>query len=169
MIKPKTLPERIHATRLTLFSLKWLSSPDPTRVYPTNGDRFAAEELWRIDNIKITPMRAYLQQALAASWHYMSNQRLAEVGRNVRSILLLHGSLDKMISVTYQEDLLEGLNSRERTMKWGMRSNMRRVEVEGVGHCLQVEITEEYHRLLEEFWRNCESTEGGSSMFPSML
>lgn len=102
----------------------------------------------------------------------MGKQRLEEVGKNVRNILLLHGDMDKMISARHQEDLLEGLNSRDRTRKWSVHANMRRVLFEGVGHCLQVERTDEYHKTLEEFWKACDETapvNHGSPRLQSML
>jgi len=101
-----------------VFSDKWLALPDDTQVpqpgtpgvifpasgtYPhfkTNFTRWAAVELTkRLDPEKFG-RKGFMLQAIAAGWHYMSPERLKELGDKVgrERIMVLHGEWNSLLT-----------------------------------------------------------------------
>lgn len=115
--------------------------PDHLGEFPTNGDRFIAEDLWRIENLPTPAYQGSLLQGLAASWHYMGAERLKVLGKEIPDILVLTGDKDVMIEHTHSDVLVDGIGG-----------NARKILFPGVGHCLQFEAIDEYHSVLEEFF-----------------
>ncbi|KAI5804501.1 Alpha/Beta hydrolase protein [Geopyxis carbonaria] len=146
MIMPKSVSARLEATKRYLFSEAWLGAPDELGVFPTNEDRFVAEETWRMQKLKATRFQGYLLQGLAASWHYMGQDRLKEIGKSVPCVLVCTGSSDAMIECKHSDVLVDGISSGG--------CNVKKVVFEGAGHCLQWETVKEYNAMIEEFTTN---------------
>ncbi|KAL7274899.1 hypothetical protein RUND412_002174 [Rhizina undulata] len=140
MILPKPLSAQLAANQANLFSSAWLSRPDDTGLFPTNRDRYIAEELWRRKELKPTVYQGYLLQALAASWHYMGPERLNVLGEKIPDILVCTGTTDAMIDCKHSDTLIEGIGG-------GVKKRV----FEGVGHCLQFEANMKYNAMIEEF------------------
>lgn len=142
MIMPKSLSTRLETSKHLLFSKDWPEKPDDLGVFPTNGDRYVAEELWRVDNLPTPRYQGFLLQGLAASWHYMGPVRLKLVGELVKHIQVLTGTGDNMIEHFHADKLVEGLESAGRKVDL--------VKFEGAGHCLHWELPE-YNAVIENF------------------
>ncbi|KAF8251869.1 alpha/beta-hydrolase [Wilcoxina mikolae CBS 423.85] len=146
MIMPKTLPARLEASQRNLFSDHWLAAPDDLGVFPTNADRYVAEELWRLKDMKPPTMQGFLLQGLAASWHYMGPDRLMVIGSKIKHVLVCTGTEDAMIEYKHSDVLVESISAGGCDVK-------KRV-FEGVGHVLSWEAMGEYNKMLEEFVTN---------------
>ncbi|TGZ85242.1 alpha/beta-hydrolase [Ascodesmis nigricans] len=153
MIVPKPLHIRLERVKSNLFSPQYLNSRDPSGIFPTNGDRFVAEELWRMANIKQPGFKGFILQAWAASWHNMQPERLRKVGGAVEDILVCVGDRDKMIEPIHAKILVEGLDRHREGMGW---EKVKTRVFEGFGHALQIEVVEEYNDMLEGFWKGVE-------------
>jgi hypothetical protein len=146
MMMPKSLSARLEATKRNLFSERWLAAPDDLGVFPTNGDRFVAEELWRMKELKQPVFQGFLLQGLACSWHYVGEDRLKAIGSNVQQVLVCTGTNDQMIEYTHSEVLVAGISTGG--------ADVKKRFFEGVGHAIHVEMLEEYNRMVEEFVTN---------------
>ncbi|KAA8914533.1 Alpha/Beta hydrolase protein [Sphaerosporella brunnea] len=144
MIMPKTLHARLEATKRNIFSDSWLAAPDDLGVFPTNGDRFVSEELWRMKELKAPVYRGFLLQGLAATWHYMGEDRLKAIGSNVKHVLVCTGTSDQMIEYTHSDVLVAGISA-------GGVAEVKKRYFEGVGHALNRETLEEYNKMVEAF------------------
>lgn len=142
MIMPKSLPARLAATQGNVFAAAWLKAPDDIGVFPTNSDRYVAEELWRLENLPPPVYQGFLLQGLAASWHHMGPERLKVLGERIRHILVCTGDVDAMIECKHSDVLVRGIGAGGRVAK--------RV-FEGSGHALQFECAREYNCMIEEF------------------
>jgi pimeloyl-ACP methyl ester carboxylesterase len=142
MIMPKPLSAQLEASKYRLFSEDWVDRPDDLGVFPTNGDRYVAEELWRTANLRSPPYQGFLLQGLAASWHYMSKDRLRAVGEAVKNILVMTGTGDNMIEHFHTDVIVDGLESAGRKVE--------KIKFEGAGHCLHWEVRE-YNAVIEKF------------------
>lgn len=143
MVMPKSLSARLAAAKHNLFSTRWLSAPDDLGVFPTNGDRFAAEELWRMKHLRRPVYQGFLLQGLAASWHYMAHDRLMAIGASVENVLVCTGTDDQVIAHQHSDTIVAGITAG------GCMVKMRHFE--GVGHALNWEALVEYNRMVEEF------------------
>lgn len=143
MLMPKTLPQRLAAAQRNLFSPSWLVKPDDHGVFPTNADRYVAEELWRLNDLKPPVIQGFLLQGLAATWHYVGPDRLKTIGEKVDRIMVCTGTGDEMIEWGHSTRLVEGLR------KGGNEVHYR--EWLGVGHVLSWEVEGEYNKMVEEF------------------
>ncbi|KAI5816730.1 Alpha/Beta hydrolase protein [Pyronema omphalodes] len=143
MLMPKTLPQRLAAAQRNLFSPGWLVKPDDHGVFPTNADRYVAEELWRLNDLKPPVIQGFLLQGLAATWHYVGPERLKIIGEKVDRIMVCTGTADEMIEWGHSTRLVEGLR------KGGNEVHYR--EWLGVGHVLSWEVEAEYNKMVEEF------------------
>lgn len=140
MIRPKTLAARLEAAKANLFSEEWLARPDDLGEFPTNADRFVAEDLWRIEKLPAPVYQGTLLQGLAVSWHYMGPERLKVLGAEIPDILVVTGDNDALIEHKHSDVLVDGIGG-----------TVRKILFPGVGHCLQFEVVDEYHTMLEEF------------------
>jgi hypothetical protein len=143
MVLPKSLSARLAASKRNLFSERWLAAPDDGGVFPTNGDRFVAEELWRLKNLRRPAYKGLLLQGLAASWHNMGRDRLKSIGANVENVLVCTGTDDRMIDHGHSDVIIAGIGAG------GCKVKTRYFE--GVGHALSWETLDEYNRMVEEF------------------
>lgn len=142
MIRPKPLVERLEAAKANIFSPEWLLAPDELGEFPTNGDRFVAEDLWRMEKLQAPVYAGTLLQGLAVSWHYFGPERLKVLGEKIPDILVATGTKDALIEHKHSDVIVQGI----------MGGVQKRV-FDGVGHCLQFEAVNEYHQMLEEFWK----------------
>lgn len=175
MLVPQPLPFRLNRVQNSLFSPSFLASPDPLGDFPTNSDRFVAEELWRMKNQTQGPWFAYLLQGLAASTHYFSTERLKKLGELVRvgegeeegeegkpglkvPVMVYTGKLDKMIEWTHSVQIVEGIEAagkgKTRLKIW-----------DGSGHALHWEELDEYNKMQEEYFREAEEKLGRGAVF----
>ena len=113
---PRTVDVELSGIKERMFSPAWLDEPDAEGHFPTNGDRFAAQELKKRQNKNGYTRAGIICQAIAAGWHHKSPKQLEELGDKVgrARIQVVHGSLDRMISPPHGEMLLEGLGGEER-------------------------------------------------------
>jgi hypothetical protein len=85
------------------------------KPFPTNGDRFAANEVWKRKHPEFFNKGTFLCQAVAAGWHYKSPEQLKEIAEKVgkRRIMVVHGTKDRMISFPHGVVLWRGLEKGE--------------------------------------------------------
>lgn len=116
-----------------MFSQDWGNEPDAEGHFPTNGDRFAAQELKKRQDTNSFTKKGFVLQAIAAGWHHKSAKQLAELGDKVgrERILVIHGSVDRMVTTPHGEILCEELGGEEK--------GVTKVIVEGRGHALPME------------------------------
>ncbi len=139
---PKSLDKQIAEVK-TRVSESWLSQPDEDGDYPTNGDRFTAQELTKRQDIAGFTRKGFICQALAAGWHKKSPQQLKEIADKVgrQRILVIHGTTDNLITVPHGEILTMELGEAD----MGVTKRI----FEGRGHYLPMEERVEFRRLIE--------------------
>lgn len=146
MIRPKPLAARLEAAKANLFSQEWLDRPDYLGVFPTNADRFVAEDLWRMEKLQPPVYAGTLLQGLAASWHYMGPERLKVLGKEIPDILVTTGTKDALVEDRHSDVLVKEIGGA-----------VKKQVFEGVGHCLQFEAVNEYHVMLEEHFTTAQA------------
>lgn len=114
-----------------------MDAPDRDGVFPTNADRFNAEELWKTKNLKPPSVFGFLAQLIAAGWHNCGPERLKYIGKNISHILVLYGTDDIMIEPSHSKRLAEGLGP-----------NVKVKEFINVGHVISTESLDEYNELV---------------------
>ena len=131
--------------KANLFSEAWLNAPDAEGHFPTNGDRFAAQELNKRRDVDGFTRKGFLCQIVAAGYHHKSAKQLEELGDKVgrERILVVHGALDRMITLPHGEILCKELGGEER--------GVTKVIVEGKGHGLPMEWRRELTKLIGGF------------------
>ena len=133
MFIPRDMDKQIEDVKWRLFGPEWLVEPDADGEFPTNGDRFAAQEVHkRLDTVAFT-RKGFMLQAIAAGWHHKSPEQLAEVADSVgrERILVMHGMLDNMITFPHAEVLVRELG--------GIEQGVTRVTYAKSGHVLMLE------------------------------
>lgn len=143
LLIPKTEQRRLEAVQANIFAKSWLEAPDDRGEYPTNSDRFIAEEIWRKKNRPAAVFLGYLMQAFAATMHEVKPDRMKKIAEGVPRILVLHGDLDEMISVKHAHEILEGLGGESEKVKYK--------EFKGAAHQVQWERLEEFNKILEDW------------------
>ncbi|KAK1978707.1 glycylpeptide N-tetradecanoyltransferase [Colletotrichum cereale] len=109
-----------------IFTGKFLDSPDtgsldPGNKYPTNLDRFKADELnERMEDTNISRRKGYLLQGIAAGWHYKSDAELARIGNGVGKprIMVMHGTFDETITFQHFEIMKSALGDGPEYIAW---------------------------------------------------
>ena len=135
-----------------MFSQSWLEAPDDYGDFPTNGDRFAAMELEKRQDVKGFTDKGFICQAIAAGWHHKSPEQLKELADKVgrQRIQVLHGSSDNMITVPHGETLAREL---------GEELGVTKIIVEGRGHVLHLEEHKLYQEVLQRMIEKTENLE----------
>lgn len=135
-----------------MFSQSWLDAPDDYGEFPTNGDRFAAMELKKRQDVEGFTRKGFICQALAAGWHHKSPEQLRELADKVgrQRIQVLHGTADKMITLPHGETLARELGEEEGVTK---------IIVQGRAHVLHLEELDMYHKALEDMIERVEKLE----------
>lgn len=125
-----------------MFSRSWLDAPDEYGEFPTNGDRFAAMELKKRQDVEGFTRKGFICQAVAAGWHHKSPEQLRELADKVGRgrIQVLHGTVDKMITPPHGETL---------AMELGEKEGVTKIVVQGRGHVLHLEELDMYNKALE--------------------
>lgn len=143
---PKSIDTQINDVK-SHVSDAWLSAPDVdngfTTNFPTNGDRFAAQELKKRRDAKGFTRIGFLCQLLAAAYHRKSPEQLQQLGERVgrARIQAMHGTIDNLITFPHLEVLVRGLGGEE--------GGVTKYVFEGRGHYLPLEEREEFQRLME--------------------
>ncbi|ORY01192.1 alpha/beta hydrolase-like protein [Clohesyomyces aquaticus] len=165
---PKPLDVQISNVKANLYTTPWLSAPDElasestVSPFPTNGDRFGANEVWKRSSPEYFTKKGFMLQAIAAGWHYKSPSDLKRLGEMVgrKRIMVVHGTEDRMITFPHGVVLWRGLEKGEgRTGKegWGKEEEadvweVGEVEkhfVRGQGHVLPIEMRREFGEWVE--------------------
>lgn len=163
---PKHIDKQIANVKANLYTEKWLSQPDELEhvvsSFPTNGDRFAANELWKRQQLEYFTKKGFILQAIAANWHSKSPEDLASIAKNVgkRRIMVVHGTKDRMITFPHGVVLWRGLeHGQGRTGKeyLGMEveedvweeGEVEKRFVRGQGHVIPIEMRKEFIGWLE--------------------
>lgn len=130
-----------------LYSARWLSAPDTAEYvvqpFPTNGDRFAAQEVAKRSDPASFTRRGFMSQAVAAGWHHKSAAQLKELGDRVGRdrIMVVHGTEDRMITFPHAGVLLSGLG--------GERGGVTKHFEEGQGHVVPIEMRDAFREWVE--------------------
>jgi pimeloyl-ACP methyl ester carboxylesterase len=151
---PKSLDVQIQDVKARLLNPEFIDQPDECGNFPTNGDRFAAQEInKRLDKDKFT-RTGFICQLIAAGWHHKSaaqlNQLCDAVGR--QRIMIMYGTIDKMITPHHSKVLIRELGGEE--------SGVNVHVFEGKGHALAMEVRKEHNRLVAEFVDKAEALRG---------
>ena len=130
---PKSVDVQLANTKAQIFSPAWLAEPDAEGHFPTNGDRFAAQDITKRSDPNSFTSKGFILQALAAGWHYKSPKQLEKLGNLVgrERILVVHGDIDRMVTLPHGQLLLKGLGGEEKGVTW--------ILAEGRGHGLHME------------------------------
>ncbi|KAH0098741.1 alpha/beta-hydrolase, partial [Aureobasidium melanogenum] len=129
---PRSLDDQIANVKHNIYTQAFLDAPDcleyKVKPFPTNGDRFAAQEVAKRQTPQHFNRTGFMAQAIAAGWHHKTDAQLKEIGDKVghERILVVHGTKDRMITFPHAEMLLKGLGGEE--------SGVRKVFIEGQGH-----------------------------------
>lgn len=167
---PKSLDEQIAGVKANLYTSSWLDAPDTlppvTQSFPTNGDRFAANEIWKREQPEFFEKPGFILQAVAAGWHYKSPAQLAQIADTIgkKRIMVVHGTKDKMLTFPHGVVLWRGLEKGEgRTGKenwlgveeeedvWA-EGEVEKHFVKGQGHVLPAEMRGEVNAWLESLF-----------------
>ncbi|CAD0090249.1 unnamed protein product, partial [Aureobasidium vineae] len=145
---PRSLDDQIANVKHNIYTQAFLDAPDTleykVQPFPTNGDRFAAQEVAKRKMPQYFNRTGFMAQAIAAGWHHKTDAQLKEIGDKVgrERILVLHGTKDRMITFPHAEMLLNGLGGEE--------SGIRKAFFEGQGHVVPIELRQEFNKLIEE-------------------
>ncbi|KAF2275810.1 alpha/beta-hydrolase [Westerdykella ornata] len=163
---PKPLTTQLENIKHNLYTDDWLTRPDDleyvVQPFPTNGDRFAANEVWKRQHPEWFNKKTFLCQAVAAGWHNKSPAQLQEIAKNVgkRRIMVVHGTKDRMISFPHGVVLWRGLEKGEgRTGReyvgmeveedvW-VEGEVEKRFIEGQGHVVPIEMRNEFNAWVE--------------------
>lgn len=133
------------------------------KSFPTNGDRFAANELWKRTHPEFFTRAGFILQAIAAGWHNKSPAQLQQIASTVgkKRIMVVHGTQDRMITFPHGVVLWRGLERGEgKTGKenwlgveeeedvW-KEGEVEKRFIKGQGHHIPGEIREEFNSWLE--------------------
>ncbi|KAF2728003.1 alpha/beta hydrolase-like protein [Polyplosphaeria fusca] len=174
---PKAIDQQIAAVKHNLYTEEWLARPDElehvVEPFPTNGDRFAANEMWKRTHPEYVTKKGFILQAIAAGWHHKSGAQLAELAQKVgkRRIMVVHGTKDRMITFPHAVVLWRGLEHGQG--KTGREYLGMEVEddvwVEGEvekrfikeqGHVIPIEMRKEFQGWLETLFERGETING---------
>ena len=149
---PKSLDKQIAEVK-SRVSESWLSQPDEHGQFPTNGDRFAAQELSKRRDTGGFTRKGFICQAMAAGWHKKSPEQLKDIADKVgrERIIVVHGTLDNLITVPHGEVLAQELGGE----KMGVTKRI----FEGRGHYLPLEERVEFRKLIEGIVEKTEAME----------
>lgn len=143
---PKSLDNQIAKVKEDCYSSAWLAKPDEmeytVQPFPTNGDRFAAGEIYKRLSPNAFTRQGFMCQAVAAGWHHKSAEQLKQLGDRIGRdrILVIHGTADHMIDFVHAEMLLKELGGEE--------SGVTKDFHDGMGHVMPIEKRKEFKELI---------------------
>ena len=145
---PKDVDRQLEETAQRLLSPAWLEQPDAEGHFPTNGDRFAAQELTKRQDAERFTRMGFILQAIAAGWHHKSAQELEVLGDKIgrRRIQVIHGKLDQQITYPHGQLLAQFLGGEEQGITF--------ISVDDKAHALHIEwrrnLTKAVATLIEK-------------------
>ncbi|KAL6703817.1 hypothetical protein ACN47E_009036 [Coniothyrium glycines] len=164
---PKNIDAQIDGVKKNLYTDSWLTSPDTlepvVEAFPTNGDRFAANELWKRQHSEYFEKPGFMMQAVAAGWHHKSPEQLQQIAKTVGKdrIMVVHGTEDRMLTFPHGVVLWRGLeNGGGRTGKenwlgieeeadvW-QEGQVEKHFIKGQGHVIPAEMREQFQQWVE--------------------
>ena len=167
LFMPKDIDTQIDGVKKNLYTDAWLNAPDELppvkQSFPTNGDRFAANELWKRSHPEFFAKPGFILQAIAAGWHHKSPEQLQQIAKSVgkKRIMVVHGTQDRMITFPHAAVLWRGLERGEgKTGKenWlGIEEEkdvweageVEKHFVKGQGHVIPAEMRAEFDAWIE--------------------
>jgi hypothetical protein len=150
-----------------LYTPAWLDAPDTlepvVQSFPTNGDRFAANELWKRQHPEYFAKPGFILQLVAAGWHHKSLEQLQQIAKMVgkERIMVIHGTQDQMITFPHGVVLWRGLEKgqgKTGTENWlgiedeadvWVEGEVEKHFVKGQGHVLPAEMRQEFQGWVE--------------------
>ncbi|KAA6407085.1 MAG: hypothetical protein FRX48_09151 [Lasallia pustulata] len=151
---PKAIDIQLAEVKARMFSQGWLDEPDAEGGFPTNGDRFAAQEVNKRRDVNGFTKKGFILQAIAAGWHHKTAAQLKvladKVGRD--RIQVMHGTIDNMITPPHAEVLVTDLGGEEQ--------GVTKYIFQGRGHVLMLEERKEFARLIAAFIEKTEAMKG---------
>lgn len=150
-----------------IYTEEWLAAPDTlehvVESFPTNGDRFAANELWKRSQAEYFTKGGFLLQAAAAWLHYKSPEDLHKMAKTIGKdrIMVVHGTKDRMLTFPHGVVVWRGLEKGEgRTGKenWlGIEEEkdvweegeIEKHFIKGLGHAPPIEMRKEFKEWIE--------------------
>lgn len=149
MFVPRDIDTQLHEIGERLFSDEFLALPDtehsatdPALNYPTNWDRFAANELKKRADTQGFTRKGFMLQAIAAGWHVKTKAQLLDIKHKVGAdrIAVVHGTIDRMITFKHFEIIREEMGEGPTYRVWN-----------GKGHVLMWEEEDEFNAFIKEF------------------
>ncbi|KAI9717737.1 MAG: hypothetical protein M1812_004466 [Candelaria pacifica] len=146
MFIPKPIDVQLANAKAILFSQAWVDAPDAEPIvggFPTNGDRFAGQELKKRQDKDGFTRKGFMMQVVCAGWHYKGPEQLHQLGDRVgrERIQIVHGALDRMITVPHAEVLARELG--------GESVDVTKTIFEDAGHYLPMEKRNKFRALIE--------------------
>ena len=145
---PQSVDVQLAHTKERMFSSDWLNEADAEGHFPSNGDRFAGQELMKRRDVNGYTRKGFMMQAIAAGWHHKTAEQLEELGDKVgrERIQVIHGDVDRMISFPHGEILAKELGGKDKGITF--------LVVEGRAHGLPMEwrrgLTKAVAALIEK-------------------
>ena len=145
---PRDVDTQIAEAKTRMFSREWLEKPDADGGFPTNGDRFAAQELTKRRDKEGYTRKGFMLQAIAAGWHNKSAKQIDEIANGIGRdrIQVIHGVIDPLITVPHGEVLVMELGGEER--------GITRMFFDDASHALiwekQAEVNSAISRLIDK-------------------
>ncbi|MCJ1447895.1 MAG: hypothetical protein MMC23_008407 [Stictis urceolatum] len=151
LLIPKNIDVQLMEVTDRLFGPKFIDQPDAEGSFPTNRDRWGAQELKKRMDTEGFTRKGFLCQIIAAGWHHKSPEQLKLLGDRVGRdrILVVHGTADKMLTVPHGYVLINELAGD------GLSSRI----FEDSGHIIPFENRKEFKDMMSSFF---ERTEGMS-------
>ena len=167
LLIPKSIDAQIDGVKKNLYTEAWLDAPDTLepvkQPFPTNGDRFAASELWKRSHPEYFAKAGFIMQLIAAGWHNKSPEQLQHIAKTVgkKRIMVVHGTKDRMITFPHAVVLWRGLEKgqgKTGTENWlgiekeedvWQEGEVEKHFIEGQGHVLPAEMRTEFQGWVE--------------------
>lgn len=147
MFIPRDIDFQLMDISKRLFSHDFLALPDteyddPQLNFPTNWDRFAANEIVKRSDKEGFTRKGFMLQAIAAGWHFKTKEQLLLLKEKVGAerIAVLHGTIDRMITFRHFEILKEELGDGPEYRVW-----------QGRGHVLMWEEEDEFNAFVRDW------------------
>ncbi|CAG9988397.1 unnamed protein product [Clonostachys byssicola] len=165
---PTSEEDNILGTARKCFPEEWLASPDECALpdpsttprckpapgtedgkylrFDSNYQRFMAQSLLKRRVPDFFTRQGFVCQLMAAGWHRKSEEQLRQIADTVGRdrIMVVHGTIDKMISPPNGERLVKIMEPTKSVVE------------EGMGHAPPLERAQWLNELLEERIRECE-------------
>ena len=145
---PKPLDTHIAKVKADCFTPEWLAKEDETEEvlqrFPTNGDRFAALEVFKRTNTNWYTRNGFLCQLYAAGFHHKSAAQIKKMGDAIgrERILVFHGQRDELIQFIHGEMMLRELGGEE--------SGVTKSFPKDVGHVAPYQLRKQFKEIIAD-------------------